>query len=144
LSSEYSTRRPSTKWNLRARRTFDVRASEDFIAGHLPGFRHYPGGQLVQQIDMAAPVRGARILLTDDMGVRADMTASWLAQMGWEIHVLDGGYDGAPEGGRTACSRKDLLETGMDVGAAATRHRLASAESTQLPSRNTELAIPTT
>ena len=46
---------------------------------------------------MAAPVRGARILLTDDKGVRADMTASWLAQMGFEIYVLDGGYDGALE-----------------------------------------------
>jgi rhodanese-related sulfurtransferase len=73
---------------------FDVRASEDYAAGHLSGFRHYPGGQLVQEIDMAAPVRGARILLTDNMGVRADMTASWLAQMGWETYVLDGGYDG--------------------------------------------------
>ena len=72
---------------------FDVRASEDYAAGHIPGFRHYPGGQLVQEIDMAAPVRGARILLTDNMGVRADMTASWLAQMGWETYVLDGGYD---------------------------------------------------
>ena len=72
---------------------FDVRAAEEYAAGHLPGFRHYPGGQLVQEIDMAAPVRGARILLTDDRGVRADMTASWLAQMGWEIYVLDGGYD---------------------------------------------------
>jgi rhodanese-related sulfurtransferase len=78
---------------------FDVRASEDYAAGHIPGFRHYPGGQLVQEIDMAAPVRGARILLTDDMGVRADMTASWLAQMGWETYVLDGGYDGALEMG---------------------------------------------
>jgi len=48
---------------------------------------------------MAAPVRGARILLTDDMGVRADMTASWLAQMGWETYVLDGGYDRALEVG---------------------------------------------
>jgi rhodanese-related sulfurtransferase len=76
---------------------FDVRASEDYAAGHIPGFRHYPGGQLVQEIDMAAPVRGARILLTDNMGVRADMTASWLAQMGWETYVLDGGYDGALE-----------------------------------------------
>ena len=46
---------------------------------------------------MAAPVRGARILLTDNMGVRADMTASWLAQMGWETYVLDGGYDRALE-----------------------------------------------
>jgi rhodanese-related sulfurtransferase len=78
---------------------FDVRTSEDYAAGHLPGFRHYPGGQLVQEIDMAAPVRGARILLTDDMGVRADMTASWLAQMGWETYVLEGGYDCALEVG---------------------------------------------
>jgi rhodanese-related sulfurtransferase len=78
---------------------FDVRAGEDYAAGHIGGFRHYPGGQLVQEIDIAAPVRGARILLTDDMGMRADMTASWLAQMGWETYVLDGGYDGALEVG---------------------------------------------
>ena len=78
---------------------FDVRDAEEFTAGHIPGFRHYPGGQLVQEIDMAAPVRGARILLTDDRGVRADMTASWLAQMGWEVYVLEGGYDGALEAG---------------------------------------------
>ena len=76
---------------------FDVRDAEEYAAGHLPGFRHYPGGQLVQEIDMAAPVRGARIVLTDNMSVRADMTASWLAQMGWETYVLDGGYDRALE-----------------------------------------------
>jgi rhodanese-related sulfurtransferase len=78
---------------------FDVRDAEEYAAGHIAGFRHYPGGQLVQEIDMAAPVRGARILLTDDRGVRADMTASWLAQMGWETFVLDGGYDRALEVG---------------------------------------------
>jgi rhodanese-related sulfurtransferase len=76
---------------------FDVRSVEDYTAGHIKGFRHYPGGQLVQEIDMAAPVRGARILLTDNMGLRADMTASWLAQMGWETYVLDGCYDGRLE-----------------------------------------------
>jgi rhodanese-related sulfurtransferase len=78
---------------------FDVRDSEEYAAGHIEGFRHYAGGQLVQEIDMAAPVRGARILLTDDRGARADMTASWLAQMGWETYVLDGGYDGALQTG---------------------------------------------
>ena len=78
---------------------FDVRSTEDYAAGHIPGFRHYAGGQLVQEIDMAAPVRGARILLTDNMGVRSEMTASWLAQMGWETYVLDGGYDRALEVG---------------------------------------------
>ncbi|WP_375158483.1 rhodanese-like domain-containing protein [Bradyrhizobium sp. RDT46] len=78
---------------------FDVRDAEEYAAGHLPGFRHYPGGQLVQETDMAAPVRGARILLTDDRSVRADMTASWLAQMGWEVYVLEGGYGATLEFG---------------------------------------------
>jgi rhodanese-related sulfurtransferase len=78
---------------------FDVRDAEEYAAGHLKGFRHYAGGQLVQEIDMAAPVRGARIVLSDHLGVRADMTASWLAQMGWEVYVLDGGYEAALEVG---------------------------------------------
>ncbi|VIO70755.1 Thiosulfate sulfurtransferase GlpE [Bradyrhizobium ivorense] len=78
---------------------FDVRDADEYAAGHLAGFRHYAGGQLVQEIDMAAPVRGARIVLTDDKGIRADMTASWLAQMGWEVYVRDGGYDRALEAG---------------------------------------------
>ena len=73
--------------------------AEEYAAGHLPGFRHDPGGQLVQETDMVAPVRGARIVLADDLGVRADMTASWLAQMGWEVYVLEGGFDGALEVG---------------------------------------------
>jgi rhodanese-related sulfurtransferase len=81
---------------------FDVRSAEDYAAGHIAGFRHYPGGQLVQETDMAAPVRGARILLADDIGPRADMTASWLAQMGWEVFVLDGGFDGPLETGAQA------------------------------------------
>ncbi|MCA6120862.1 thiosulfate sulfurtransferase [Bradyrhizobium sp. WSM 1704] len=81
---------------------FDVREAEEYAGGHLAGFRHYAGGQLVQEIDMAAPVRGARIVLTDDRSIRAEMTASWLAQMGWEVYVLDGGYDGPLEIGPPA------------------------------------------
>lgn len=68
---------------------FDVRTPEEYLAGHLPGFANAPGGQLVQETDHVAPVRGARIVLADDDGVRADMSASWLAQMGWEVYVLD-------------------------------------------------------
>lgn len=78
---------------------FDVRDADEYAARHLAGFRHYAGGQLVQEIDMAAPARGARIVLTDDRSIRADMTASWLAQMGWEVYVLDGGYDRPLEAG---------------------------------------------
>lgn len=67
---------------------FDVRTPEEYAAGHAPGFASAPGGQLVQETDHHVPVRGARIVLADDDGVRAPMTASWLAQMGWEVCVL--------------------------------------------------------
>lgn len=60
---------------------------------HAPGFQGAPGGQLVQESEMFAPVRGARAVLFDDDGVRANMTASWLAQMNLEVHVVD---DAAP------------------------------------------------
>lgn len=72
---------------------FDVRPPDDYAAGHIPDFRSAPGGQLVQETDVFAPVRGARIVLADDRGVRAHMSASWLAQMGWEVYVLDGGFE---------------------------------------------------
>lgn len=80
------------RWQQEARTTylFDVRDAEAYSAGHLPGSRHVPGGQLVQETDHYASVRGARIVLVDDDGVRASMTASWLAQMGWQTAVLDG------------------------------------------------------
>ncbi|MDR0258571.1 MAG: rhodanese-related sulfurtransferase [Comamonas sp.] len=81
------------QWQQEDKRTtywLDVRSPEEFAQGHLPGFRNAPGGQLVQETDFTAPVRGARLVLADDDGVRANMTASWLAQMGWEVHVLDG------------------------------------------------------
>lgn len=78
---------------------YDVRQPAAFEAGHIPGFRNAQGGQLVQETDHNAPVRGARIVVADDLGPRADMTASWLAQMGWEVLVLDGGFDGPLETG---------------------------------------------
>ncbi|MFD1836822.1 rhodanese-related sulfurtransferase [Paracidovorax cattleyae] len=68
----------------------DVRTPEEYEAGHLPGFASAPGGQLVQETDHHASVRGAHIVLDDSDGVRAPMTASWLAQMGWDVHLLEG------------------------------------------------------
>ncbi|HBI82304.1 MAG TPA: sulfurtransferase [Alcaligenaceae bacterium] len=80
-------------WRQQIGRTtyfLDTRTPEEYAAGHLPGFRSTPGGQLVQETEMVAPVRGARIVLADTDGVRSNMTASWLAQMAWDVHVLDG------------------------------------------------------
>jgi rhodanese-related sulfurtransferase len=78
---------------------FDVRTPEEYAIGHPRGFLSAPGGQLVQEMDTFAPVRGARIVLADNLMARADMTASWLAQMGWDVFVLDGGFDGPLERG---------------------------------------------
>ena len=75
----------------------DVRSPEEFAAGHLAGSRSAPGGQLVQATDAYIATRNARIVLIDDDGVRAPMTASWLLQMGWpEIYVLEGGLAQRP------------------------------------------------
>ncbi len=87
-----ATRADLARFAAEAQRTtylLDVRTPEEFAAGHLPGFRNTPGGQLVQETDHTAAVRGARIVLVDDDGVRANMSASWLAQMGWDVWVLD-------------------------------------------------------
>ena len=63
---------------------FDVRSPEEYAAGHLHSAVNAPGGQLVQTTDAFAATRNARIVLIDDNGVRATMTASWLIQMGWQ------------------------------------------------------------
>jgi rhodanese-related sulfurtransferase len=84
---------------------FDVRAREEYDGGHRPGFQSAPGGQLVQETDWYAPVRGALIILDDDGAGRAAMTASWLAQMGWDVAIAAAGPAG-PTGdaaGPTRC-----------------------------------------
>jgi len=67
---------------------FDVRTPEDYRAGHIPGTKHVPGGQLVQETDRHAATWGARVVLVDDDGVRAMMTAHWMKQMGWDVASL--------------------------------------------------------
>jgi rhodanese-related sulfurtransferase len=82
-----------TAWRAEAdRRTLyvlDVRTPDEYEAGHLAGARSTPGGQLVQETDAHIATWNARVVLVDDNGVRAAMTASWLKQMGWsEVAVL--------------------------------------------------------
>jgi rhodanese-related sulfurtransferase len=76
---------------------FDVRAPEEYAAGHVAGSRHAAGGQLVQATDRYVATSNARVVLIDDTGVRATMTAHWLIQMGWtDVFVLEGGLDAMP------------------------------------------------
>jgi rhodanese-related sulfurtransferase len=66
----------------------DVRTPEEYATAHPPGFASAPGGQLVQATDEWVAVRGARLVLFDDDGIRARMAASWLVQMGWDASVV--------------------------------------------------------
>ena len=74
-------------WRRQAgRRTlhiFDVRQGEEYAAASLADAAAVEGTQLVQTADDHIAVRDARILLLDDDGVRARVTAAWLKQMGY-------------------------------------------------------------
>ena len=71
----------------------DVRDPAEFRAAHHPASHNAPGGQLVQATDGWIAVRNARIVLLDDDGVRARVTAAWLRQMGQpEVYVAEGGF----------------------------------------------------
>jgi rhodanese-related sulfurtransferase len=68
---------------------FDVRDPGEYEAGHMAGAISAPGGQLVQATDQYVGTFGARIVLIDDLEVRALMTGSWLRQMGYaDVFVL--------------------------------------------------------
>ncbi len=86
-------------WQAEPERTvylLDVRTPQEYAEGHLPGSVSAEGGQLVQAIDRWVATRGARLVLVDDSGTRAIMTAHWLLQLGWDAVVLDRGLDGQP------------------------------------------------
>jgi rhodanese-related sulfurtransferase len=77
----------------RSRTTYllDVRSPEEFAADPVPGFAHAPGGQLIQATDQWVGIKGARLVLLDEEGVRAPVVAAWLRQLGHEAHVLAAG-----------------------------------------------------
>ncbi|MDE0205262.1 MAG: rhodanese-like domain-containing protein [Candidatus Tectomicrobia bacterium] len=70
----------------------DVRGEAEYAAGHIPGFRWFPGGQAVQRSDDAAVVKPCPVVFACDGKARATSTASWYRQMGFpEVYVVDGG-----------------------------------------------------
>ena len=100
------TARQVEAWLKEANRTTylcDVRTPEEFAAGTIPGAVHAPGGQLIQATDQWVGVRNARIVLIDGgEGVRAPVVASWLAQLGCEARVLEGGVKSGLKGAPVA------------------------------------------
>ncbi|MGI4812744.1 MAG: rhodanese-like domain-containing protein [Janthinobacterium lividum] len=75
------------RWRADTSRTLyvlDLRPADEYETEHLKDARNVSGGQLLQEIDIHAPVWGARVVLVDDAAaVRSGVTAFWLAQLGW-------------------------------------------------------------
>ena len=80
------------RWRRDENRTtyvVDVREGEAFLEGHLPDSISVPGGGLIMHPEEIASTLNARLVLVDDDGVRATVTAFWLKQMGlFEVAVL--------------------------------------------------------
>ena len=79
--------------NERTLYVFDVRNPEEYAENKVANVANIPGGQLIQETEVWATTLGARIVLVDNNGVRATLTASWLIQMGWEATILEGGLE---------------------------------------------------
>jgi rhodanese-related sulfurtransferase len=99
----------------------DVRTVEEYAAGHIPGFRWFPGGQAVQRSDDVAVVKNCPVVFACDRKARATLIASWYRQMGHqEVYAVDGGTTAWAASGRA-------LEKGMPeelpVGYDAARSR---------------------
>jgi len=106
---------------------FDVRSPEEFVSGHLPGALSAPGGQLVQATDTFIAVRPSVIVLSDNDGVRATMTAAWLAQMGHdEVYVLAQGDAPLLRGPAPGVLLEGAVPCGMTITAAELKSLLAA------------------
>src|SRR5712691_3860449 len=72
----------------------DVRERDAFEAGHLPGARHVPRGQLELRVDQELPDPTVRVLAYCQYGKISTLAAATLRSMGYSRAVaLDGGME---------------------------------------------------
>src|SRR3954471_21175860 len=71
----------------------DVRESDEWDAGHIPGAKHVPRGYLEQRIEAAAPDRSQRVVLYCASGNRSALAAHTLHELlGYEnVESMTGG-----------------------------------------------------
>jgi rhodanese-related sulfurtransferase len=123
-------------WRDDAGRTtflFDLRAPEEIAADPAPAFTPALSGQLVQATDLWVGVRHARLVLMDDLGLRAAIAAFWLRQLGFEVAVavLDDGFRRLP-----ACPPQVRLPAVEEISGAEALAKLNSGAASLIDLRS--------
>jgi glyoxylase-like metal-dependent hydrolase (beta-lactamase superfamily II)/rhodanese-related sulfurtransferase len=78
----------------------DVREADAYRAGHIPGARHVPRGQLELRVNDEFPDPTVRIVLCCELGLISTLATATLRDMGFRRAVaLDGGMKGWREAG---------------------------------------------
>jgi len=78
----------------------DVRERDAYDAGHVPGARHLPRGQLELRIDQVLPDPSTRVVTCCEFGKISTLAAATLRTMGFPRAVaLDGGMKAWREAG---------------------------------------------
>ena len=84
----------------------DVRSREEYVDGHFPGALHIPGGELAgMTIDHLGAYHARLCLIDNGDCARAEITASWMLQIGWRDIVILKNWKGSTE-----------LESGEETG----------------------------
>ncbi len=94
----------------------DVRTIGEYTKGHIPGFRWFPGGQVVQRSDDVLVVKNCPVVFSCDGHARATFIASWYRQFGFEeVYAVDGGSTAwAGSGRKLETGSVDSTVTGLE------------------------------